>query len=165
MCGRHRGYSLTYDFDCSAAGKQLGKETLDIINPSLERVVPLPLRDKFGNDINQAAHEREDQNEKDPNERSPGSNRMNCEYHLQNDSANSHKVGHFALSFLAMFLLGGDSLARTVEQLAPNIHDFFFPFTAAFARFSFTLNFTILPIKSYGIGLSNGNWTEPFAPS
>src|SRR5579863_10409051 len=36
---------------------------------------------------------------------------------------------------------------------------------AAFFKFSCTLNFTILLIRPKGMGWSNGNCTEPFAPS
>ena len=62
-------------------------------------------------------------------------------------------------------LLGGDSLARPIQQrLAYGLY-FFFPCASAPARFSFTLNFTILLIRPKGIGLSSGNFTEPFAPS
>ena len=50
----------------------------------------------------------------------------------------------------------------------PFLHHFlrhYPPASAALSRLSFTLNMTILPIKSNGIGLSSGNRIEPLAPS
>ena len=39
---------------------------------------------------------------------------------------------------------------------------FFFFSAGPFCAFSWTLNLTILAMSEYGIGLSKGNWTEPF---
>lgn len=41
----------------------------------------------------------------------------------------------------------------------------FLRLASALSRFSFALNFTILLINPKGIGFSNGNLTEPLAPS
>ena len=56
----------------------------------------------------------------------------------------------------------------TVRQIGPihnSLENIYFFFLFALSKFSFTLNFTILLIKSNGIGLSNGNFTVPFPPS
>ena len=51
------------------------------------------------------------------------------------------------------------------RSLAKTVRYFFFLFASARAKFSLTLNFTILRISAKGRGLSRGNLTEPFAPS
>ena len=62
-------------------------------------------------------------------------------------------------------LLARDNRPQAIKcNYFDNVLYFFFPFAAALAKFSFTLNFTILLIKSKGMGLSNGNLTVPLPP-
>jgi len=54
------------------------------------------------------------------------------------------------------------------QQAQDRLHaavDFFFLLASAFSRFSFTLNSTILVMRSKGMGWSRGNLTVPFDPS
>jgi hypothetical protein len=53
---------------------------------------------------------------------------------------------------------------RTILQRAARILYFVFCFAVARSKSSLTLNSTILLIRSKGIGLSNGNFSEPFSP-
>ena len=46
--------------------------------------------------------------------------------------------------------------------MTTNVLYLFFVLLSVFFKFSCTLNFTILLISPKGMGLSNGNCTEPF---
>lgn len=83
----------------SLAVKQPGEETLDIIEPFLNHIGSLPFGDEFGNNINQAAQEWENQYEENPDERPVRPNDVNGEHDLQNDRANCNQVSHFKKSF------------------------------------------------------------------
>jgi len=66
---------------------------------------------------------------------------------------------------LGTFTLYSRYYLKTFFQYMPPEIGFEIPVYFCFSRVSLTLNFTILDIKSSGIGLLRGNCTEPFDPS
>ena len=99
-------------------------------------------------------------------------------YYLWQISAKSPRLGH-ALVVLGTLVFGANiGTTMPAQLIAFRVQDYalpilgigvilylFFRFASALCKFSFTLNFTILLIRSKGIGLSSGNLTEPFAPA